>query len=358
MKHGRCAACLKVLRSFVAALACGTAEAAREETVDGYAEYRAGEALVVEGQRVLLAPRGRFKGEGAARDFGAIPLGYEVKAKGTRDAQGIIVAGEVEAKPNGDALFEKNVRSATDSAEEGYRKAGRFYEEGPRGVRGLGRLLDRGPEVDRVRAIVEDLLPPYLDPGDVRVYVIENPEWNAFAMGNYSLYVFTGLLDDVDDDELSVVLGHELAHATHEHTRRQFKKRMWIQIAALGITVAAQDIDDRTQRLVAQLATRFLAVALTNGYGRNFEDQADRVGLRYAFEAGYDVTTGPRLWGRFARKYAQPGRVATFFFSDHSQSAVRARNLERELAHNYREGRKTGREPRGRRERGAERGER
>jgi len=34
----------------------------------------------------------------------------------------------------------------------------------------------------------------------VRVYVIENKEWNAFAMGNYSIYVFSGLLDDMDDD--------------------------------------------------------------------------------------------------------------------------------------------------------------
>ena len=32
------------------------------------------------------------------------------------------------------------------------------------------------------------------------IYVIENPEWNAFAMGNYSIYVFSGLLDALDDD--------------------------------------------------------------------------------------------------------------------------------------------------------------
>ena len=58
----------------------------------------------------------------------------------------------------------------------------------------------------------------------MRVYVIENDEWNAFAMGNYSIYVFTGLMDDLDDDELAIVLGHELAHATHEHTRRRSRR--------------------------------------------------------------------------------------------------------------------------------------
>ena len=79
-------------------------------------------------------------------------------------------------------------------------------------------------------------------------------------------------------------------------------------------------------------------MAWKNGYGRSLEDQADRVGLRYAYEAGYDITKGPRLWQRFARKYGEPGKVQNFFFSDHSLSAARAAKLERELALNYPEG--------------------
>ena len=68
------------------------------------------------------------------------------------------------------------------------------------------------------------------------------------------------------------------------------------------------------------------------------EDQADRVGLRYAYEAGYDVTKGPRLWNRFAKKYGEGNKVASFFFGDHSQSAARATKLEKELAFNYPDG--------------------
>ena len=68
------------------------------------------------------------------------------------------------------------------------------------------------------------------------------------------------------------------------------------------------------------------------------EDQADRVGLRYAYEAGYDVTKGPRLWNRFAKKYGEGNKVANFFFSDHSQSAARATKLEKEIAFNYPDG--------------------
>jgi hypothetical protein len=68
------------------------------------------------------------------------------------------------------------------------------------------------------------------------------------------------------------------------------------------------------------------------------EDQADRVGLRYTYEAGYDITKGPALWKKFAEKYGEGSAALNFFFSDHSQARVRAANLEREIARNYRDG--------------------
>ncbi len=333
-------------RASVAALllsaALPAAASAAEEKVEGYAEFRANGCVLVDAQRVCPGRGLRFKGEGDARDFASVPLGYEVTAKGQRRADGAIVAREVEARPNGEALFESEVKAATDESEQKYRRAGRFYEEGDRGVQNIGRIEEEGPRWERARRIVDSLLPPYLSPDDVRVYVIENKEWNAFAMGNFAIYIFSGLLDDADDDEVAIVLGHELTHATHEHTRREVKKQMWIQLAAAGVVGAVGSIDDDTKRTLLQLAAGLTATAWSNGYGRGLEDQADRVGLRYAYEAGYDVTKGPRLWSRFARKYGQPGKVANFFFGDHSQSSARAARLEKELARNYRDGAKPG----------------
>lgn len=334
-------------RSWLAALATALCMAvvspndvqAKDEKVEGYAEWRSGQELVVDGQRVRLAIGGKFRGKGEAQGMDSVPLGYEVTAKGKRSPDGVLIAKKVEAKPNGSALFEDDVKSMTDQAEQEYRRRGAFVQQAKGGrVKSVGRLRETGRDVRRVRRIVDDLLPPYLGPDDVRAYVIENDEWNAFAMGNYSIYVFSGLLDDMDDDEVAIVLGHELAHATHEHTRRQFKQRMWIQLALLGVTGAAEEIDDGKKRALTQLLATFGALALSSGYGRDLEDQADRVGLRYAYEAGYDVTKGPRLWNRFAQKYGESGKVANFFFSDHSQAKVRAANLERELAVNYPDG--------------------
>jgi len=319
--------------------AVAVVRAAESARVEGYAEYVLEGCLGVDGQRICPAPDLRFDGEGAAWSFATIPLGYEVKVEeGTRLADGTILARRVEASPNGEAMFEAQVRAATDQMEAQIRRAGTFSEGEGRGARSVGKLLETGPGVERVRRIVDNLLPPYLAPADVRVYVIENPEWNAFAMGNYSIYVFSGLLEALDDDELAIVLGHELVHATHEHSRRQAKKGMWIQLAATGVLGATSTIDSGSTRALAETAAGLAASAWSNGYGRGMEDQADRVGLRYAYEAGYDVTKGPALWEKFERKYGEGSSTLNFFFSNHSQAAVRAENLEREIALNYPDG--------------------
>ncbi len=333
---------------FLAGLAAGLAapavraqdegEVGRGEKVDGYAEYRLGDCVIADAQRVCPGPGMKFKGEGEAKSFASIPLGYELKAKGRRQPDGTLLAREVEAKPNGSAMFEGEIRAATDQAEAQAREKGRFSEGDGKKETSVGRLIESGPQVDRVRRIVDTLLPPYIDPGAVRVYVIENKEWNAFAMGNYSIYVFSGLLEDMDDDEVAIVLGHELVHASHEHSRKQFKRDMWVQLLTLGALGAASAIDDDTKQAIVGLAVLAGSTAYSSGYGRGMEDQADRVGLRYAYEAGWDVTKGPRLWNRFAKKYGEGNKVANFFFSDHSLSAARATKLEREIALNYPDG--------------------
>jgi Zn-dependent protease with chaperone function len=316
--------------------------AGRGEKVDGYAEWRAGACLLVDGQKVCPATGMKFKGEGEAKSFDAIPLGYELKAEGKRLTDGTLQAVKIEAKPNGSALFESDVRAATDQAEQRARQKGRFLEGEGAQETSVGRLLTEGPPVDRVRRIVDNLLPPYLNPEGVRVYVIENKEWNAFAMGNYSIYVFSGLLNDMDDDEVAIVLGHEIVHASHEHSRKQFKRDMIVQLITLGALGATSTIDDDKKQAVASLVVLAASSAYSSGYGRGMEDQADRVGLRYAYEAGYDITKGPRLWNRFAKKYGEGNKAVNFFFGDHSLSAARAAKLEKEIAFNYPDGPKAG----------------
>ena len=179
-------------------------------------------------------------------------------------------------------------------------------------------------------------MPPYLDESAIRVYVVDTEEWNAAAMGNGAVWVYTGLLDAMSDDELAVVIGHELAHVTHEHSRRSAKSDIWRQLLGVGVAAAAEAIENDTLRTAVQVAALVATVASLSKYSRGHEDQADRVGLRYMYEAGFDVSAGPRVWARFQKKYGDDNRVLNFFLGSHSRPADRIRNMEAELRLNYR----------------------
>ena len=307
------------------------------EKLEGYAEWRRGDILVVDGQRVKATPKLKFKGHGAARDFASIPLGYEIKLEGERQGDGSVLAKTLEAKPNGNAMFEADLRQSFDQMEKSYLQAGKMVDKDSKGQEHVvGKLRDEGPDVARVRRITAKLVPPYMKPEDFRVYVVENEEWNAMAAPNRSIYVFSGLLNDMDDDEVAIVLGHELTHSTHEHSRKAFKRDLLIQLATVGTVVAAeQSVDSEGKRTAIEIAAMLTSSAMVSGYGRKHEDQADRVGLRYAYEGGFDVVKGPGLWNRFAGKYGEGNKATNFFFGDHSVAKDRARNLEHELAVNY-----------------------
>lgn len=307
------------------------------DKVNGYAEYRMADTLVVEGQVIRAFAGTQLKGAASA-GLANIPLGYEVEAEGDRQADGSILARKVEAKPNGSAMFESDVLAATNEIESIWVNQGRMFEptEGGGGET-IGRLISGGPYFDRVSRITRRLAPPYVDFNrQIRLHIVETNEWNAAAMGNGAIWVYTGLMDSMTDDELAIVLGHEIAHYTHEHTRRQAKAGMWQGLAGLGAILIGEAIGTDTSRAVAGISAAIGLTVWGSGYSRDHEDQADRVGLRYAYQGGFDVAAGVSLWGKFRAKYGEPDKITNFFFGSHSRPSDRIRNIEREVRTNYR----------------------
>ena len=314
------------------------ASAATSKTIkaNGYLEFRKSAYLIVDGQRVQTTTRTTFKGSGAAKNLATIPLGYEVVAQGTRQPDGTLLASKVEAKPNGLGSTEQQVLAGTNEAEQAWLKAGKIVETGQDGKeQSMGALITSGPKVDRARRIVDRVLPPYIDRKKVRVYVVENKEWNAMAMANYSIYVFTGIMADLDDDELAIVLGHEITHAAYEHSRRQAEKATLSTLAGQALAVGSSQIKSGVARDAANVAVGLGVTTFNNNYSRDYEDQADRVGLRYVYEAGYDYRKAPGLWRKFAAKYGDSDPISNFFFGNHSLSTARAAALEKEIKNNY-----------------------
>ena len=234
-------------------------------------------------------------------------------------------------------MYESDVLEATNQIEKLWVDAGEMYMGNGRRRQTVGDIKTEGPEVERVRRIMLALLPPYVSPNDVRVHVVETKEWNASAMGNGAVWVYTGLLNDMDDDEIAIILAHELAHYTHEHSRRGMKKSMWGQLAGLAGAIGAGAIKNDAASSLAGLGAGLGLSAWQSGYSRDLEDQADRVGLRYAYETGFDVSKGPGLWEKFRKKYGEADTMSNFLFGSHSRPTDRIRNIRRELRVNYRD---------------------
>ena len=330
MRHATIAAVVVLLGA-----ASAPAAAQKTETFKGYAEWRQGNVLVVDGQRIRVDGSTSLKG--AARDgLYAVELGWEVTAKGTRLEDGSVRARELDAKPNGTGAFEQTIVGECDSQEQRWLRDGAVTEEDEDGRSTLvGRVEDRGRDVERVDRILSRITPPYLERTRFRVYVVDSPEWNAMAMANGSIWVFRGLLNDMDDDEVALVVGHELAHVTHEHLRREFNKSMWVQGLSLAAIVAAETIDNGKARVATQIGAIGTGLVLTNHFSRDSEHQADRVGLRYAHEGGYDAMKAPRLWERFRDKYGDDSKVLTFFMGSHPRESDRISRMQQQIGYNY-----------------------
>lgn len=161
-------------------------------------------------------------------------------------------------------------------------------------------------------------------------HLVENKVPNASAYPNGVVIVHTGLFMALEDEaQLVFVLGHEIAHATQEHTLRQFefqkRKRMALQI---GMAVAAAYGAYNVRDILA-----LTSAAIANGYQRYLENQADRVGMEYMINAGYDAREAPRAWKAMSLKFGDS--PTNFFWSNHDNNTTRRSYLMAELRTNY-----------------------
>lgn len=158
---------------------------------------------------------------------------------------------------------------------------------------------------------------------DYRFYVVQQPSLNAFAVPGGYVFVFSGLAARAaNDDELAGVLAHEIGHiAGHHILRQQSEGQMWSYAALLGMLLSAVN---------PVLGAGAIAAAETAQlkYSREFETEADYLGLRYATTAGYD----PRALASFFKQLlgeqrVNPAGVPPYMLS-HPVTETRVANVE------------------------------
>ena len=322
-------------RALWLAFLVASAHPAAAQKTEGPAEFVRDSVIYIDGQPVLADGLTKFKGVKGLSD---IKAGYWLKSEGReRLPDGRIVAKKIEARPPAMEKGEVDLIKMSDEVEKAWVSQKMVFEpiDSTR-IQKIGDIVETGPEVTRARAIMDRVRPDYIPAEALRVRVVKTKDWNASCMANGAVWVYSGLMEALDDDELALVLGHELAHYSYEHMRRKMfgSKQTIGQLLAVGGQVAGQMVGGTAGQLTA-MGTGLGASALVTGYSREFEDQADRAGLRYAWEGGYDPKKGPGLWQKFKAKYGESDKVTNFFTGDHSRPTERIKNIQRQIDMHY-----------------------
>lgn len=148
---------------------------------------------------------------------------------------------------------------------------------------------------------------------------------NAFALPGGKVGVYTGLLNlAASDDEVAIVIGHEIAHVTARHGAERMSQG--ILVAAGGLV-----LDHQTQgRKNHDLMLAGYGLLSTGGmlaFSRSHESEADYIGIRYAARAGYDPRAAVTFWQKM-EKQSKGGRLPVFL-STHPSHDRRIGDLQR-----------------------------
>ena len=121
------------------------------------------------------------------------------------------------------------------------------------------------------------------DPGAFHFFVVDEPQPNAFAIPGGYIFVFTGLLTKLaDEDELAGVLAHEIGHVTHNHFFQDRKQVLALNLATLAALLLS---GGHPAALAFPLGASY---NLQLAYSREHEADADAAAVGYLRKAGYD----------------------------------------------------------------------
>ncbi len=156
------------------------------------------------------------------------------------------------------------------------------------------------------------------------VNLIGSGSINAFCMPGGKIAVFTGLIDKLalSDDELAMVVGHEMAHALREHARERIAKSQGTgALLSLGAQLfGLGQLGDVAANIGTQL--------LTLKFSRDDETEADLVGLELGARAGYNPRASVTLWEKMGRA---SGGASGSFLSTHPSGTDRMRRLQENI---------------------------
>ena len=207
------------------------------------------------------------------------------------------------------------------------------YNQLMRGAAQKGALNADRRQLERLKVIAQRLIPhtARFDPDAARwrweVNLVRSPTVNAFCMPGGKIAFFSDLIDSLrlDDDEIAMIMGHEMSHALLEHGRARMSEQL-LKVAGVNIAAALFNLSNVSASLLSQAAN----LALTLPYARSQETDADLAGIEIAARAGYDPRAAAAVWRKMASLAGSRGQPPQFL-STHPAHATRIQTIEAQL---------------------------
>lgn len=158
--------------------------------------------------------------------------------------------------------------------------------------------------------------------------LVNDAQANAFCMPGGKIVVYEGLMELVaSEDELAVVVGHEVAHAVAKHSNERMSQQMLTEYGAQILSVAVSQKSEAVQSMAAQVYGLGAEYGVSLPFSRKHELEADYMGLILMTIAGYNSDVAIGFW----QKMSADGAQMPEFMSTHPSDAKRIKEIEKEL---------------------------
>ncbi len=155
--------------------------------------------------------------------------------------------------------------------------------------------------------------------------VIRQKQINAFTLPGGTIYVYTGTIEKATDDELAAVIAHEIGHVAARHGVKPLQVNLGFELL---MAIAARGVGTESAQVVNSIYG-----LLSNGFSRQDELEADRLGIKYAEKAGFDPNGMIRFFEKIQQEESRhPEHQVPVWQSTHPLTSERIDKAKEEIA--------------------------
>lgn len=159
--------------------------------------------------------------------------------------------------------------------------------------------------------------------------LVKDSQINAFCMPGGKIVVYEGIMNLVNsDDELAVVLGHEVAHAVAKHSNERLSQQKAAEYGAAALSILTSGASASTQNLANQVFGLGANYGVMLPFSRKHETEADDMGLVLMTMAGYNPECALTFWQKMS---ASSSNNKLEILSTHPSDATRIANLQKQI---------------------------